>query len=220
MFRPVLCLLVACASVLSTAQFSIAQTKEPSAPETISTRTANLKRQDGFLPYHWDAKKGMLLFELSPAAREREFLYFTGLGSGVGSVKLFADRSTIGHQALCRFRQVGMRVLVIEENPFFRAENGSSDLKKSVEVSFPTSVVAALPVEAESEGTLLVNANSLLLRDATGLLSQMRRPTQAINGQMVRQESKDSNWRLDDARSVVDLDASGSFFAIPRSKRC
>jgi hypothetical protein len=185
--------------------------KENAAGDSIATRTAGFKKQDGFLPYYWDAKKGMLLVELSAAAREREFLYFVGLGSGVGSTSLFADRGTTGRGQVCRFRQVGSRVLVIAENTSFRAERGSSDLKKSVELSFPTSVLAALPVEAEQDGTLLVDAKSLVVRDAADLLSQMRRPTQAVNGQMVRQEAHDSNWKLDDGRSVVDLDASGSF---------
>ncbi len=125
--------------------------------------------------------------------------------------RVFADRRTLGRGVVCRFRQVGSRVLVIAENSSFRAERGSSDLKKSVELSFPTSVLAALPVEAEQDGTLVVNARPLVVRDAADLLSQMRRPTQAVNGQMVRQEAHDSNWKLEDMRSVVDLDASGSF---------
>ena len=109
------------------------------------------------------------------------------------------------------FARSASRVLTIQENPAFRAESGNSDLKKSVESSFPTSVLASLPVEAEQDGTLLVNANPLLLRDATDLISQLRRPTQAINGVVVRQEARDSNWKLDDSRSVVDLDFSASF---------
>src|SRR5215470_5719859 len=185
--------------------------KEDGPPATITARTAGLKKQDGFLPYYWDMKKGSLLMELSTAARDREFLYFIGMGSGVGSTTLFADRGSISQHLLCRFQQVGSRVLVIAENLSFRAERGSPDLKKSVELSFPTAVVAALPIEAEQDGSLLVNANPLLVRDAADLLSQMRRPTQAVNGQMVRQESKDSNWKLDETRSVIDLDSSGSF---------
>lgn len=200
-------LFIVTASLLSVGQTA----KETAAPETVSARTAGLKKQDGFFPYYWDAKKGMLLVEVPAAAREREFLYFVGMGSGVGSTSLFADRGTVGRGYVCRLRQVGMRVLVIAENSSFRAEHGSADLKKSVELSFPTAVLAALPLEAEQEGTLLVNANSLLLRDAADLLSQMRRPTQAVNGQMVRQEGRDSNWKLDEGRSVIDLDASGNF---------
>jgi hypothetical protein len=210
--RTALCLLVTLASHFSDVSLTWAQAaKESPAADSIAARTAGLKKQDGFLPYYWDAKKGMLLVELSAAARERELLYFVGLGSGVGSTTLFADRGTTGRGVVCRFRQVGSRILVIAENTSFRAERGSSDLKKSVELSFPTSVLAALPVEAETDGTLLVDAKPLVVRDAADLLSQMRRPTQAVNGQMVRQEAHDSNWKLDDGRSVVDLDASGNF---------
>jgi hypothetical protein len=208
---PILLPLLLSISSLLSSQISNSSAKDAPTADTISSRTTGLQKHDGFLPYYWDAKKGELLIELSPAALDREFLYFTGLGSGVGSIKVFADRSTTASSAVCRFRQAGPKVLIIAENLSFRAENGSADLKRSVELSFPTSVLAALPVEGEQDGALLVNASPLLLRDATDLLSQLHRPTQAVNGVMVRQESKESNWRLDDARSVVDLDASGSF---------
>ena len=196
---------------LSLPAVSAQAAKEDRSPATITARTAGLKKRDGFLPYYWDMKKGTLLIELSPAARDREFLYFIGMGSGVGSTSLFADRSSIGQHLLCKFQHVGPRVLVIAENLSFRAERGSADLKKSVELSFPTGVLAALPVEAEQDDSLLVDANPLLVRDAADLLSQMRRPTQAVNGRMIRRESKDSNWKLDEGRSVIDRDASGSF---------
>jgi hypothetical protein len=207
MIRLAVCLSIVAASLLTAAQ----TTKDAPVVETISARTAGMKKSEGFLPYYWDAKKGTLLFELSPVARDREFLYFTGLGSGIGSTKVFADRSTTGAGAVCRFRRVGARVLMVQENSAFRAENGSPDLQRSVALSFPTSVLASLPVEVEQDGTLLVNANSLLIRDATDLLSQLRHPTQAVNGMMVRQQAGESNWRLDETRSVVDLDSSESF---------
>jgi len=60
----------------------------------LAVRTAGLERHEGFFPYYWDEKKGDILFELSPAALKREFLYFTGLGSGVGTIEAFADRSS------------------------------------------------------------------------------------------------------------------------------
>jgi len=71
-----------------------AQTSAKGADEkSLAARTAGLQRHDGFLPYYWDEKKGNILFELSPAVLGREFLYFTGLGSGIGSTEAFADRS-------------------------------------------------------------------------------------------------------------------------------
>ncbi len=178
----------------------------------LAARIAGLERHEGFFPYYWDEKKGDILFELSPAALQGEFLYFTGLGSGIGSIEAFADRSSFGAGSVCRFRRVGMRVLVIEENSGFLAPNGTPELQHSVEDSFPTSVLASLPVEAERDGTVLVDADALLLRDAFDLLSQLRRPSRAVGGVVVReQSSKAADWRLDKDRSVIDLEHTGSF---------
>lgn len=179
--------------------------------KTIAQRTSGLQKRSGFLPYFWDERRGELLFELSPATLSREFLYFTGLSSGVGSLDTFADRSSFGADDLCRFRRVGMKVLVISENTGFRAENGNSELKHSVESSFPSSVLAALPIEAEEDGSVLVNANSLLIRDAFDLLSRLKRPTRVIGGAMVREEAVGSSWRMDDLRSVIDPDHTAGF---------
>ena len=112
----------------STVVLSIAQTATAPAEEktTLAGRTAGLKRHDGFFPYYWDEKKGDILFELSPTALGGEFLYFTGLGSGIGSTEAFADRSSFGGAWVCRFRRVGPRVLVIQENTGFRAPSGRS----------------------------------------------------------------------------------------------
>ena len=53
---------------------------------------------------------------------------------------------------------------------------------------------------------------ALLVRDAFDLLSQLRRPTRAVGGVMVReQSSKAADWRLDKDRSVIDLEHTGSF---------
>ncbi len=205
--------IVGIVAVVFAAAFAGAQTSAaPAGAVTVVARTAGLQRHAGFLPYYWDEKKGGILFELSPAALDQEFLYFTGMGTGIGSTQVFADRSSFGSSGLCRFRRVGGRVLVVQENTGFRAEKGSADLKHSVESSFPTSVLAALPVEAEQDGTVLVDASSLIVRDASDLLSQLRRPTRVVGGTTVRDEkSIGADWRLDRERSLVDPDHSGSF---------
>jgi hypothetical protein len=183
----------------------------PAEKATLASRTAGMQKHAGFLPYYFDEKKGSILFELSPSTLNREFLYFTGMATGVGSTQVFADRSSFGSTALCRLRRVGMRVLVIQENTDFRAESGSAELKHSVASSFPTSVLAVLPVEAEQDGTVLADASPLIVRDASDLLSQLRRPTRAVGGQLVRDEKSAGDWRLDKDRSLVDPDHSGSF---------
>src|SRR5581483_1014354 len=96
------------------------------------------------------------------------------------------------------------------ENTGFRATNGSRDLQRSVEASFPTAVLAALPIESEQNGTVVVNANPLIVRDAFDLLGQLAHPTQVVNGNMVRGTSE-SHWHMDADRSVVDMEHTRSF---------
>ena len=103
----------------------------------LASRTAGLQKRDGFFPYYWDDKKGDVLFELSPGVLGREFLYFTGLGSGIGSIEAFADRSSFGSGWVCRFRRVGMRVLVIQENSGFRAPSRNSGVAAVRGIQFP-----------------------------------------------------------------------------------
>jgi hypothetical protein len=187
------------------------QSANATAPHE-GNRLAGLKRVDGFIPYYWDAKKGVLLLELTPESMSNEFIYFTGLSSGVGSIEMFADRSSVTQSQLCRFVRSGPKVLVIAENMRFRAEHGSPELKHSVERSFPTSVIAALPIESEQGDNVVVNGNPLVVRDATGLLGQLRRPSRAVNG-MARPVATENvgNWRLDDQRSSVDMDHTRAF---------
>lgn len=199
-------------SVLLAATAFAKQPQHETNEVDLATRTAGLQRADGFVPYYWDAKKGELLFELSPAALDHGFLYFTALGSGIGSLDMFADRSSLHGSTLCRLVRVGPRVLVIEENTRFRASAGPAAVEKSVEASFPTSVLAALPIEAESNGTILVNANLLILRDVFDVLEQLRNPQRAIGGNIVRTPTQAGPaWRLDSDRSVVDLEYTKNF---------
>lgn len=191
--------------------FGFTQNETPQASHSAN-RLTGLQRTDGFVPFFWDAKKGELLFELSPQRMNSEFIYFTGLSSGVGSIDMFADRSSVGGSQVCRFERVGPKVLMIAENTQFRAENGSPELKHSVERSFPTSVVASLPIESEENGNLIVNANPLVVHDVTNLLGQLRRPSRAVNG-MVRPVASENaaNWRIDDQRSAVDMSHTRGF---------
>jgi len=203
---------VFCLSVLALAQTENPHSSAQSETRSEINRLAGLKRNDGFIPYYWDAKKGVLLFELSPQRLNEEFIYFTGLSSGVGSIEMFADRSSVGESQLCRFVRSGPKVLIIAENTSFRAERGSRELQHSVERSFPTSVIASLPIESEQGDNLVLNANPLVVRDAAGLLNQLRRPSRAVNG-MVRQVSNENaaTWRVDEQRSAVDMDHTRGF---------
>ena len=87
-------------------------------------------------------------------------------------------------------------------------------------IQFPASVLASLPIEAERDGTVLVDADALVLRDAFDLLS-IAPSDPRRGGVMVReQSSKAADWRLDKDRSVIDLEHTAAFPSIPKWKLC
>ena len=104
-------------------------------------------------------------------------LYFVSAASGGGSVELPFDRG-IMETAVIRFERVGGRVAVNQVNTRYRALSGDAAQAAGVADSFPTSVLATLPVEAEAGGRVLVDATALFLRDAADVEGDLKRANQ------------------------------------------
>ncbi|HWG37360.1 MAG TPA: zinc-dependent metalloprotease [Terriglobales bacterium] len=171
-------------------------------------------QEAGFIPFQWNAKADVLEFTLTPERMSQEFLRFTGFDGGVGSLQGGGDRGTVGPTSLCRFERAGNKVLVIEENSSFRASDGTAELQHSVEDSFPSAVLAALPIISEANGTLTVNANPLVLTDTTGTGRQLRAPAPGLPpnpGAAGRGGAPQATWRLDPARSTLELEHTHAF---------
>ncbi|HTK29624.1 MAG TPA: zinc-dependent metalloprotease [Vicinamibacterales bacterium] len=140
---------------------------------TLAQRTSGLERHDGFIPFYFDAAHGRVLFEVPKL--DEDVLYYVSYATSPGSVEIGMDRG-ITRSAVIRFeRPGGPRVLVIQRNLKFRAPEGPGELAQNVEDSFAQSVLAALPIEAEEGGRLLVDATPLFMRDAPGLEANLRR---------------------------------------------
>jgi Met-zincin/Domain of unknown function (DUF5117) len=162
---------------------------------TIAERTSGLERRDGFLPFYWDARKGQFLLEVS--RWDEELLYGWGLAGGAGVLEVSLDRGQLGPLALCRFERVGPRVLLRQLQTTHRSGVNDPERRRVVEESFPSSVLAALPVAAEEGGRVLVDATEFLLRD-TGIAATLKRAQQG-------------EWRQDAARSAIAFDRTGAF---------
>lgn len=141
----------------------------------IAKRTAELERVDGFVPFWFDAKAGKLLIEVPLFGQD--ILYYVSAASGGGSVELPLDRGIL-ESAVIRFERVGGRVLVHQVNTDYRSLDGDAAHAQGVADSFPTSVIASLPVEAESGGKVVVDATSLFLRDAANIEGDLKRANQ------------------------------------------
>jgi hypothetical protein len=170
----------------------------PAAPEavpTIAERTQGLERHDGFVPFYWDARKGQLLLELVPS--DAEFLYGESLATGVGILEVFLDRGQLGDLGLCRWQRVGPRVLLEQRQTRQRSGVADPARTQAIAESFPTAILASLPVAAEDAGRVLVDANELLLRDP-GIATVLK---QAGQGE----------FRHDRERSTFHFERSGAF---------
>ena len=146
------------------------------APATrLADRTGGLQRSDGFVPFYWDEPRGRVLMEI-PTFNE-DVLYYVSAASGGGSVEMSFDRGIMGTSVI-HFQRSGPRVLVVEQNLRYRAVGGQAALVENVRDSFPSSVLAALPIEADESGRVLVDASPLFLRDAADVVGDMRRANQ------------------------------------------
>jgi len=167
---------------------------QPASP--FAQRTAGLERREGFVPLYIDAARGRVLFEI--ARPNEDLLYFVSIGKGLGSVELGVDRGATSLSAVIAFERAGARVHVVSRNLQFRALSGNAALTAGVEQSFAGSILAALPIEAEAQGRLLVDATPLLIRDSTDLEGALRRRNQG-------------SFRLDPARSGPYLAKTKAF---------
>ncbi len=179
------------AITLAASSLAMAQPAQQGAPQpasSIAQRTNGLERHDGYLPFYVDPVRGRVLIEV-PRLKE-DLLYFAQVAKGVGNVDLGIDRGAGGGSKVLYFDRQGNRALLVERNLRFRAVGGNAALEEGMEQSFASSVLAAMPIEADENGRLLVDATAWVMRDATDLEAALRRRNQGT-------------FRLDQTRSGV-----------------
>ncbi|HEY3280491.1 MAG TPA: zinc-dependent metalloprotease [Gemmatimonadales bacterium] len=144
---------------------------------TITDYTKSFEKRDGYFPLYWDAAKGRLLLEVPAGRLGEDFLYLPSLATGLGDASLGLDRGSIGSEQIARFERAGgggPRVLLVLQNPRFRAVTDNEALARSVRESFPLSTLAAWDVVAEEGGRVLVDATGFALSDITDVRGTLR----------------------------------------------
>jgi len=149
----------------------------PATAQSMAEFTDGMERNDGFLTFWWDENNGRVYLEIDRF--DEEFLYLRSLATGIGSNALGLDRGEIFDEFIARFERAGGAVHFVLTNPGFRAEtNRTEALERSVEESFPTSTLAAWPVEVVEGERMLVDATEFFLEDAVDLAGRLRRAEQ------------------------------------------
>ncbi len=125
---------------------------------------------DAMLPVRYDAATGKLFLTIRRLGEE--MLYLNTLAGGLGALGL--DRGQLGAEAVVRFERNGARVHLVHINTTHRAIGGDSALTRSVEESFPRSVLASLPIVNEGAGGIVVDATDFFLSDVFNVAGQIR----------------------------------------------
>ena len=149
---------------------------------SIADKTKNLKSFPGYLNFYWDENSGKMYLEINKL--DSEILYVTSLPAGLGSNDVGLDRGLLGNSAIVKFTRVGNKVLMVQPNYNFRALTSDAAEKRAVEQSFAQSTLWGFTAEAESKGSVLVDATPFLLRDAMQVVNRLtnnRQGTYAID---------------------------------------
>ena len=149
-----------------------------SAPEkkTVASKTAGLRKFDGFFPLYWDDATGKMWLEIGQF--DHEFLYITALSAGVGSNELGLDRGSMNPALVVQFQRSGPKVLLIESNYRFRATSEDPAQRRAETDSFARSALWGFDVAAEENGRVLVDATTFFLRDNARVSERLARQKQ------------------------------------------
>ena len=163
---------------------------------TIEEKTKGLIKFEGYLHFYWDENAGKIWLEIKKL--DTEFLYCTSMPAALGSNDIGLDRALPGDNRVVKFYKVGRKILLIQPNYTYRALSNDAAERRAVEQSFAQSALWGFSVEAESNGSFLVDATDFLLRDAMKVSTIIRR-------------SRQGNFQLEKSRSAMYLPRCKNF---------
>ena len=140
------------------------------------------------------------VFVVFPAGTDRvlgRFIYQTYLRAGLGSTPVGLDRSQSGPSQIVAFERHGSQIVVRIENTSFTAHDIAQ--QQSVRESFADSVVYQAPIsEVAQDGSVLIELQKWLTRDAFGVIDRLR-------------EAHQGDFKIDDRLNLIDPDSVQAF---------
>lgn len=163
---------------------------------SIAEKTKSMKKMDGFFPFWYDTNNGKIWLLVNQL--NTEFLYVNSLPAGLGSNDIGLDRGQIGNTRIVYFHKIGKKLLLIQPNYDFRASSKDVQEQKAVAESFASSAIASFNIEAEENGTYLIDLNSFLIRDAHGVADKIR-------------SMRQGSYSFNEARSAIYINNTKNF---------
>jgi hypothetical protein len=165
-------------------------------PATIESKTAKLRKIDGYIPLFWDSENGKLYMQISRFGQE--LLYQSSLPAGIGSNPIGLDRGLLGQTHIVTFDRIGPKVLMTAMNYRFRALSDDEAERRAVADSFARSVMWSFKVEASDASSVLVDATDFFLSDQQGVARTLR-------------QTQQGSYAVDKNRSAIYLPRTKAF---------
>jgi hypothetical protein len=152
--------------------------EDATPPPTIQDFEAKKKMTeiDGLFPLAWDPATGHLYLKIRQL--DQDFLFVTTLPFGLGANYInnpgfVLDRGAPGETKLVHFTRAGLKILLIQPNLSYRSSSANPHERLSIKESFAESVLAGFKVEAQENGTVLIDVSSFFITDTFGVSKQL-----------------------------------------------
>jgi hypothetical protein len=170
----------AAASSAAQAASAVVAASKPGEPKPFAAVVKDAERIDGLIPV-WH-KDGTYWFELREADFDKPLFFGPKIAQGIGENRLFGGSmlgrwGTFGRQQLVQFHRVHNQVQLLALNTSYAATPGTPE-GRAVDAAYSTSLLGSAAVASQAHPqrkTVLVEANTMLLRDLLGLGIQLQR---------------------------------------------
>ena len=185
-----------CSLILLPCTCVSAQSTAKKKTPTIEAKIVGMDKKDGYFDFYWDDDAGKIYLEIDRF--DEEFLYVNSLAAGLGSNDIGLDRNQLGNTRVVYFERVGPQVMLRQRNLGYRAISDNPDEVASVRDAFAQSTLAGFKVAAKTGDRVLVDLTPMLLTDAHGVISRLKR-------------NKQGSYKIDAKRSAVYLAKTKNF---------
>jgi hypothetical protein len=155
-----------------------------------------LQKFNGFFNFHYEVAQDKIYLEVEKL--NEEFLYVSSLASGLGSNDIGLDRGQLGGERVVKFIKAGNKLLLIQPNQNFRAITENTLEKKSIEQAFAKSILFGFKIEAEKDGTYIIDFTPFLLEDRHEVTNRLK-------------SKKEGIYKLDLTKSALSMERTKAF---------
>jgi hypothetical protein len=175
-------------------------------PKTSGPQLQSMKKFEGYFNFYYEEKTGKVYLEVDKL--DKEFLYFRSLSNGAGNGGPEKGQAA---SAIAKFIKAGPKILLVEPVYNYRAITTNPDEIKAVESNFAKSVIFAFTPLSSAGGKYLIDITPFIIRDSQNITSRLG--VAVVSGPVStnRTAAAGGTYRLDEARSVVDMEHTRNF---------